>query len=178
MESSEERKRRLKRQRQMRWRNRRRLGTEYAEPGTSLVPAAVPDEPGTADGLPRHAYSPAFGAMLGIAAMSLTEAHRYTELVQGMDPVAAITPLRPGSSPPASEARLQRAEARQALSALAATPSTAVRVMKDISSTLDLAAEAAAIREGRSKRFPGAYMADDGQFVIPGDGDDGDGDAG
>jgi hypothetical protein len=158
----------------MRWRNRKKLAGEFGEPGVSVVPAAAGDDSGPAGGLPSHAYSPAFGAMLGIAAASLSEAHRYSEYVAGLSPMEALTPLRPGASPPASESRLQRQEARQALAALAATPVTAARIVKDITNALDLAVTAQEIHEGRSKQFPHAHIDRGGQIVIPEDEDDGD----
>jgi hypothetical protein len=180
-ESAEERGKRLKAQRQARWRLRRKLGEQLpqSEPGTVLVPGEPTGGdagpwPGPGNGLPVHMGADPFGALLDVGVRSLGEAERYTRYVEGLSPEQALTPLRPGASPPAAEARLQRAEARAVLMQMAATPVTAIRVMRDASGAFDLAAEALAIAERRSERFPGAYRDDrTGEFVIPVDVEDG-----
>ena len=111
-------------------------------------------------------------AVLGV--QTISEAIRYTAYVEGMHPREAMTPLRPGASPPNAEARLQRQAALQFLAHMAATPVAAVRVLKNASDAFDLAGEAQVISERRSTKFPGAYQAADGTFVIPATVEDGD----
>jgi hypothetical protein len=183
-ESPGERARRLKAQRQRRWRLGKRLNAEFGPtsggdasgPAGPVVPFVSPAE---ADGLPAHADNPAFRALRRITAWSLEEAERHTQFVAGLSSREALTPLRPGASPPASEARLQRMEARQALAALAATPVSYARVVKDATNSLDIAKEYQAYCEGRPNRLDGSIVSEDSQRIILApqpDDDDGQGD--
>jgi hypothetical protein len=162
-ESSDARSRRLSAQRQRRYRARKKMSPAAGVPGTEVVPAGAV----YAGGLPAHAMNPMFGMAAEIALDSMEEARRYTGAVRAMTPEQAMTPMKAGSSPPASEARLQRAEALRALSALAATPVSAVRVMRDVTAGLDLALEMQAMQEGRPSRLPDACMGEDGH-IVPG----------
>jgi hypothetical protein len=171
-ETDEERRRRQKADRQRRWRLRRKLEGQLEQSAAVAVPEGESLGPGPLPGLPGHMANPIFGALLEIGTETLTEAQRYTQYVQSMPPGEALKPLRPGASPPASEARLQRAEARAVLMQMAATPISAIRVLRNAGEGFDLAAEAQAITERRSEKFPGAYVDDRGEFVIPGTAED------
>ena len=162
-ESSDARSRRLSAQRQRRYRLRKKMSPAAGVPGAEVVPATGH---GGGNGLPAHAQSPMFGYARDLALSGLEEARRYDEYVRGLSPQRALTPLKAGSSPPASEARLQRAEALRALTQLAATPVSAVRVLRDVTHSLDLAAEYQAATEGRPTRLATSYFDDDGRVVV------------
>jgi hypothetical protein len=174
-ESGGERARWLKAARQRRW----RLHREVAGPGAEVavapaVPAAMPGAlPGA---LPDHMSSPMFGLLMELGLQSVEEAARYTEYVRQLPPGEALMPLRPGASPPASEARLQRAEAVRQLSAMAATPVTAARVMRDVSGKFDLAREIQAHQAGEPNRLVSSTIGEDG-MLVPGPLTSGDGES-